>query len=116
MESSIVTPGILYIWLMQRKQQRTLQHAGESPPNGSATTASGLAGTFPSTSPGSDSPAASATSEEGNPPSPDDSLTCELRAPGTSTTDSTRIDTPTIVTHSRAASPRSIYRRGHGGR
>ena len=55
MASSIVTPGILYLWLMQRKQQLASQRATESLPTGSATMDSASAETSPSTSPRSDS-------------------------------------------------------------
>src|SRR5208282_2017673 len=115
MASSIVTPGILYLWLMQRKQQLALQRAMESQPTGSATTGSESAVTFPSTLPSTGLSAASATSVEGPQTSPGDSSISEPRAPGTSTIDSILIVTPTIDSLLSHDSLRSTSRRERGG-
>src|SRR5271157_602624 len=111
MASSIVTPGILYLWLMQRKQRLASQLATASPPNGSATTGLGSAGTSHGTLPSADSSAASATSEVENQPNPGDSSTSEPSLPGISTTDSILIVTPTTDSPSHHDSPRSQSRR-----
>src|SRR5208283_2505350 len=116
MASSIVTPGILYLWLMQRKQQLASQRAMASPQTGLATTGSESAATSPSTLPSTGLSDASATSAEGPQTSPDDSSISEPRAHGTSTTDSILIVTPTIDSPQLADSLRSTSRRERGGR
>src|SRR5208283_2302260 len=116
MASSIVTPGILYLWLMQRKQQRDSQRAMASRPTGLVTTGSESDGTSPNTLPSTGLSAASATSVEGPQTSPGDSSISEPRAHGTSMTDSILIVTPTIDSPQLADNLRSTSRRERGGR
>ena len=116
MASSILSPGLIYLWLMQRKKQLASRPATGSQPIGSAMMDSESAGTSQSTSRNTDSPVASATLAAASQTSPEGSSISEPNPPGTFMTASTQIATPMTASQIQAVRSRSTFRHGHGGR
>src|SRR5208283_1200740 len=100
-------PGLLYLWLQQRKKSRASLSAMQSLSNGSAMTESESAATSLTTLPGTDSARPSATPAPAVPESPSGSPTCVPKQHGGFATGSTPNATSTTGSPSAAGSSSS---------